>query len=390
MVNELGLPRVPRLPVLGWNSIALRARRPGLAAVSDARDFKFVSSGRAAIFLALEALGVRRGDRILVPTYHCPTMIAPVVLLGATPVFYPIEPTAAPNLDWLHAADMSGIKALLAAHFFGLPQPLAEVRRFCAERGIALIEDCAHAFFGASRGTPVGSFGDLAIASLPKFFAVVEGGCLIGSADALKRVRIDAPSAMVEVRALLDSVEVGATHGRFGLAGQLFNVLVSLKRRLRRSGSSAPSAGDERSDGDPAKWLDESVLRQRATAATRWIVQHSQTSALVARRRANYMLWVKAVDGIPGAEPLFPQLPEAAAPYVFPLRVRDPEVKYQALRAHGVPVFRWDIVWPDMPVIPADVGMDWQREVLQLGCHQDLSESDIARLAVGVRRLLSD
>ncbi len=116
----------------------------------DSPRLSFTTSGRAAIALALQALGVGSGDRVLVPTYHCPTMVAPAVHVGARPVFYPLRSSGA-DLAFLEALDLTGVRAILATHYFGLPQPMAELRRFCDRKGIALIEDCAHALFGVVR-----------------------------------------------------------------------------------------------------------------------------------------------------------------------------------------------------------------------------------------------
>jgi hypothetical protein len=85
-------------------------------------------------------------------------------------------------------------------------------------------------------------------------------------------------------------------------------------------------------------------------------------------------------------EQINPMLPEFAVPYVFPLRVTQAEVVYRALRRTGVPVFRWDVVWPGTPSLPGDVGRRWAKEVLQLGCHQDLTEADVVQIADVVRR----
>src|ERR1700694_2284439 len=158
----------PRLPVLGWSAFS-GERAPSVGGVLSARYRRYTTSGRAAIALALRVLKVTPGDKVLVPTYHCPTMIAPVVRAGAKPVFYPITASGGVDLDWLQGADLGGARALLVTHYFGIPQPMLGVRAFCNAHRIALIEDCAHAFFGMSDGVAVGSWGDLAIASLTKF-----------------------------------------------------------------------------------------------------------------------------------------------------------------------------------------------------------------------------
>jgi hypothetical protein len=76
-----------------------------------------------------------------------------------------------------------------------------------------------------------------------------------------------------------------------------------------------------------------------------------------------------------------PNLPDACAPYVFPLWVDEPEGTYQRVRAAGIPVFRWDELWPSTPTLVGDSGFRWSMHVFQIGCHQDLRPTDIARMA---------
>ncbi|HEX5126590.1 MAG TPA: DegT/DnrJ/EryC1/StrS family aminotransferase, partial [Rhodocyclaceae bacterium] len=146
---------VPRLPVFGWHALN-GPRIASLPSVLDAPHTQLTTSGRAAIALALRVLDVRSGDRVLVPTYHCPTMIAPVVGCGGQPLFYPIDAQGNADIGWLEKADTRGVRALLAAHYFGIPRSFSALRAFCDARGIALIEDCAHALFGRSEGRPIG------------------------------------------------------------------------------------------------------------------------------------------------------------------------------------------------------------------------------------------
>ncbi|PTT92841.1 hypothetical protein DBR42_01270, partial [Pelomonas sp. HMWF004] len=97
---------------------------------------------------------------------------------------------------------------------------------------------------------------------------------------------------------------------------------------------------------------------------------------VVARRREHYAHLAEALSGQAGMRPLFPKLPDHCAPYVFPLWVDQPEQLYQQLRSLGVPVSRWDWLWPGTPELPGDVGKAWSRHVLQLHCHQDMSDAD--------------
>jgi hypothetical protein len=197
-----------------------------------------------------------------------------------------------------------------------------------------------------------------------------------------------APTWLAELQALLDPVELGASHGRLGGPGRAFEALVAFKRRLRGSGRERSQDEEGQAAVNEREWLDDHLLRKRSTAATRWIVRHCQTGRLIEQRRANYALWVRLMANVDGAQSLFPVLPDAAVPYVFPLRVKDPEARYQAIRARGVPVFRWDVVWPNVPSIEGDEGKAWQTEVFQLACHQELNESDILAMADAVRDII--
>src|SRR4029450_4934276 len=101
----------PKLPVLGWSSFSGGNAAP-MPGVLDARHRRYTISGRAAIALSLRVLGVEANDKVLVPTYHCPTMVAPILQAGAQPMFYPITATGAPNLQWLEQSDLTDVRAM--------------------------------------------------------------------------------------------------------------------------------------------------------------------------------------------------------------------------------------------------------------------------------------
>ena len=196
-------------------------------------------SGRSALLLALQQLGTQPGDRVLVPAYHCPTMIAPVERLAAVPLFYPITLGGGPDMDFLNALDGRAVRAILVAHLFGLPISLTEVRAFCSERGIGLIEDCAHCFFGAADGISVGAVGDFAIDSLPKFPPVIEGG-LLGSASRQINIQpLQSSTLKQEFRAAWDILDMSSRVRGLGLLGVVIRKIVQLRKLIGRSPSEA-------------------------------------------------------------------------------------------------------------------------------------------------------
>ena len=373
----------PRLPVLGWSAFSGERAAP-IPGVLDVRHRRYTASGRAAIALALRVLGVVPGDRVLVPTYHCPTMIAPVVRGGALPVFYPITESGSVDLQWLERAALAGTRAMIAVHYFGFPQPMSRLRAFCSANRIALIEDCAHAFFGISDGAVVGTWGDLAIASLPKFFPVPEGGVLLSATRDLKEFDLAPCSWRDEVKSLADAIEVGASHARFPGVNALLSGVFGLKTRLRSRYHPVHAPASQGGDGTSLA-IDPRFDSLRPVVVARWIVNGAHHSRIVEHRRRNYAILASRLSRIDGARPLRPDLPDDVAPYVFPLYVDTPSASYQRLRSAGIPIFRWDEVWPGTPALAGDHGLDWADRVFQIGCHQDLSVHDIEAMASTIR-----
>jgi hypothetical protein len=230
----------------------------------------------------------------------------------------------------------------------------------------------------------------VAIASATKFFPVVEGGCLVARDPALQRLRLERRSVRDELRATIDSVELGARYHRFPGFDFLLRTVFGLKEVMRgRPFEAVPI--DDADTVMPASVdeLDDSLTLHSLTRTSRWTMAHAHRARIVANRRRNYALLAAELADVPGAQALRPQLPETVAPYVFPLRVANPQRRYRALRAERLPLFRWDRVWPGTPDFAGDVGPRWSTEVFQLACHQDLSEQDLRAITATVRRVFT-
>jgi len=371
----------PKLPVFGWQTLSGQQNAEIPCLLSRPRRL-LTTSGRAAILLALEQLGVGPGDIVLMPSYHCPTMISPVTALGATPLFYPITAAGAPDQTRLQALAQQRPKAMLVAHFFGLPQPMAELRAWCDHHGIALIEDCAHSIFGASGERTVGAWGDLAIASLTKFFPTPEGGCLVLNRADLSMPTLSRPGAIKQLKAALDIIHMGANHGRLHGLNGFVRGLFSLKKRILRQAPQVSETDDVGYGG-----VDMQLSHRALTSASRWVSAWVPRQRIVVQRQRNFDRLLQLLSGHEGLHPLMTGRPTDCAPYVFPLWVDTPDPGYAELRRLGIPVSRWDRVWPDVPVMPNDMGGLWSCHVLQLACHQDLREQDLQQMAQVILRL---
>jgi dTDP-4-amino-4,6-dideoxygalactose transaminase len=123
-------------------------------------------TGRSAFELGLQALDLPPGSEIVFPVFTFPVMPLVAKRLGFEPVFCPVDPVTY-NSGPEHFASVMTEKtsAILAGHLFGRPAPIAELAELCREKGVALMEDCAHALGVRVGGKAVGTFGQLGVYS---------------------------------------------------------------------------------------------------------------------------------------------------------------------------------------------------------------------------------
>jgi dTDP-4-amino-4,6-dideoxygalactose transaminase len=373
-------------------------RRAALPSLLDGAHVRLVTSGRIAIGLALRALGVAAGDVVLVPAYHSPSMVPPAHWCGAEVAFYRVRPDTAPDLADIEVLVAKGrVKAILATHFFGIPHDLAPLRALCDRHGIGLVEDCAHAFFGARDGVPVGSTGDYAIGSTMKFFPIYEGGCLVSRRHRLD-VALRGAGAGFEMKAALNALEAAFTYGRLPVLRALlalplrlktavWNALKSRGRDSSAATSAAPALAPSSSDSSfefDARWADK-----RSSWFSRAVLRWSSHARIVARRRRNYVELQRALDGAPGCRPLFPRLPDGACPWMFPLLVDQPQAVAEMLIRAGVPITRFGAtLWPGVDASVCTNSADLGRRLIAFPCHQALTDAERAWLHAQVRQAL--
>jgi len=158
-----------------------------LAGATGASHAIAVSSGTAALHLAVLAAGIGPGDEVLVPAYTFPATANVVALVGATPVLADVDP-ATMNLDPEDAARRvsTRTKAVLAVHLFGRPARLEELP------DLPLVEDAAGALGASHRGRPCGGLGLVGCFSFHprKIVTTGEGGAVTtNDAQLAERVR---------------------------------------------------------------------------------------------------------------------------------------------------------------------------------------------------------
>jgi dTDP-4-amino-4,6-dideoxygalactose transaminase len=303
-------------------------------------------------------------------------------------VLYKSHADLTPDLNDIAAKLTSNVRCLLVVHYFGFPQNLRQLRALCDARGISLIEDCAHCFFGEFEGKPIGSYGDYAITSPMKFFPIYDGGLLVSAKHSLAGLRLRSGSVPFQFKALVNNLERSFGYARLRpfnwlmapalfLKDRLWSLAKSLRTPLAREGF-GPNTSDGSYAFDPT-WID--VKMSTASAA---LLSATSVSRLVARRRRHYEALLAAFTGRSDCRPLYPDLGGTVVPYVFPLIVDNPRRSFPRLKMRGVPLFRWE----DIDYSVCEKSRFYSQHLYQLPCHQELSDDELSWLITEVKLAL--
>jgi dTDP-4-amino-4,6-dideoxygalactose transaminase len=173
-------------------------RTPGTKTLEFEREFaKFhgakhgiaVTNGTAALEVTVAALGIGPGDEVIVPDFTFVATASAVLCAGAMPVpvdvcgdIYCLDPQLA------EAAVTSRTKAVIAVHMGGHPADLDALMDLAKRRGLALVEDCAHAHATEWKGKRIGSHGIAGTFSFQsgKLMTAGEGGMIVSNDDAFE------------------------------------------------------------------------------------------------------------------------------------------------------------------------------------------------------------
>jgi perosamine synthetase len=147
-----------------------------------------VSSGTAALDVAVESLGIQKGDEVILPTFTIISCIHQIVRIGAIPVLVDSNPdTWNMDISQIESKITENTRAIMAVHIYGLPVEMGPLLKICEKYGILLIEDAAEMIGQTYREKPCGSFGEISTFSFypNKHITTGEGGMVVTDSEEL-------------------------------------------------------------------------------------------------------------------------------------------------------------------------------------------------------------
>ena len=161
-----------------WKAKALEEQ---LQNTFNSKYAQLVSSGTAAVSVALASAGIGAGDEVIMPTFTFVASFEAVMMLGAIPVLVEIDETLTLDPKAVVAAISPRTKAVMIVHMCGSMGNMDALQAICSKHKLILIEDACQAIGGSYKGKPLGSIGDLGCFSFDfvKTITCGEGGAVI-------------------------------------------------------------------------------------------------------------------------------------------------------------------------------------------------------------------
>jgi len=183
-----------------------------LVAYFGVPDAVLCGSGSLALELALRVCDLRAGDEVVIPSFCCSTVVAPILATGATPVLADVGSELNLTVETVDAARTGRTRAIIVPHLFGNPVDIGAIAELANANNIVVIDDAAQALGAMIDEKPAGSFGDMGVISFgaEKVCFGLGGGALVshspGVLDAAREIALGYPSAGATLARLASTV----------------------------------------------------------------------------------------------------------------------------------------------------------------------------------------
>lgn len=142
---------------------------------------QLVSSGTAALTIALASAGIGAGDEVIMPTFTFVASFESIIALGAVPILVDVDDTLTLDPEAVEKAITPNTKVIMPVHMCGAMADLRALQAIAVKHDLLLLEDACQAIGGSYEGKPLGSYGDLGCFSFDyvKTITCGEGGAII-------------------------------------------------------------------------------------------------------------------------------------------------------------------------------------------------------------------
>ncbi len=382
-------------PTLHFRDLHRTAQAPTPAELLDMARITYTYNGRGALYQLFNSLPKEQGDTVLVPAFHCTTVIDPILQAGYKILYYEVDVHLRANEADIISKLSTSIAAVVIINFFGFPTELGSIRSECRRHNCLLVEDCSHSFLQNDPVKLTGDRGDAAIYSFWKIVPThVGGGIRINSPAVLPPPtpnRIPLSNSLVRYKRMTE--EAISNLGDNPLH-TVYSFIENNRVRLKRVLTSEPGEMERRTVF--LHPFDQRTAEMKMPWLSRLVLAAADLNETISRRRENFRLITQVLNQCGPVTPLFPQLPLEVCPWVYPVLLENRATIDYQLRELGVPLCTFgETLHPTLtehlqPADPARESAEYlSHRLLCLPVHQTLNPAAIEKFCSAINRFIA-
>jgi len=355
----------------------------------NAKKIYYFYLGRTAIWHGATALGLGKGDEILMPAYNCGTEVDPLLKFGLNLIYYNNDKQLNLQIEELEQKITAKTKVLYITHFFGFPQPLDDIKKFCREKNLFLFEDCAPSLFSFNKNESLGSFGDVSIFSFRKSLPLPDGSALVINNPEIKYTQPVMNNPWIyDKHDLLYLIKGNYvySHNNSGLLKKVSSKIYNLRNHeitTNQKEYEIQQLGTEKITmlAKGGYFWPQIEAAFGMSGVTKKILYSVNPEIIISQRRSNFEYLSKRITEIPQLDSVFTELPKGVCPLVYPVIVDDREALRAAFQKKDIALGRWwrfyhkQVPWQDFPT-----AVRLKNHLVSIPIHQDVNEIILEKL----------
>ena len=329
-----------RTPTLRFSDLVKSKNKLLFHDVIDEKKLYYTYNGRGAIYQLISSFPATDKKTVLIPAFHCPTVVEPVIRAGYDVAFYIIDKNLRIDKSDLLNKISDRVLAVIIIDYFGFSEDITDIKEACANHNSFIIEDCSHSFLNANPVRLAGENGDVSIFSFWKLIPTgsTGGGLRINSKEidfSTEQSHIPFKNSITRIKRLFEQA-VNNLDG--GILKKSYNFLEKNRVYFKKT-------PEQKSMSEPSPDYDElyPFIINLATAkipwTAYWLLNSIDLRYVVTARRKNFEIFCSQLEESVLLRKIHTSLPEIVCPWAFPVIFENRKEHDHKIRDMGVPLF---------------------------------------------------
>ncbi len=364
-----------------------------LALIYDDPQTHLTYKARGAIYRALLSSRSSPAKTVLAPSFHCPTVIHPILDAGLNVQYYRINADLSIDNQDLISQLSATIAAVIVINYYGFEQEITEIKAVCDTLGIPIIDDWSHSFLKTAPLELTGKRAEFSVYSFWKLAPCHEGGGFRHDGNLVSAIEKNGItlSTTTKLKNIKHIVEYSINNMSDGIIKHSLQKLeqIRVNSRNKQQGQIETDAPAESS----AYRAEMEHYADKIPAICSHILKRSNLAQISAIRRKNYEALAEQIAHHPAAKTLFPTLPKRCCPWAYPVLIHNRSDYDHLIKKSGGVLFTFgeelhSSINKCSSTETIETAQYLSKSLLSLSVHQNITPQQINKTAMAIKTVL--